>query len=170
MATCLLVPFMSNERTSKNDCPPKKRKLNVISGFRCEVDENSALLHYVASSDKFPTDVSGQPIDPNPEFKPTFRDNVSVSSSGFKEADKNSALLHYVASSGKFPTDVSGQPIDPNPEFKPTFWDNVSVSSSGFKEADKNSALLHYVASSGKFHTDVSVQRMRLILKIQRSR
>ena len=42
----------------------------MISGFRSEVAENSSLLGYYAA-------ISGN-------FLPTFRDNLSVSSSGFK--------------------------------------------------------------------------------------
>ena len=47
-----------------------EHRLWVISGFRREVAENCALLgYYAASSDN---------------FLPTFRENLSVSSSGFK--------------------------------------------------------------------------------------
>jgi hypothetical protein len=60
-----------------------EHRLCVISGFRREVGENCALLGYYA------------PCGGN--FLPTFRDNLSVSSSGFKYV-RNVLIL----------TDVSG--------------------------------------------------------------
>jgi hypothetical protein len=102
----------------------------LISGFRREVAEDCALLGcYVASSGN---------------FLPTFRDNLSVPSSGFKEPFKfllDGALLGcHAASSGIF---------------LPTFRDNLSVPSSGFKKPFGfllDGALLgYYAASSGNF-------------------
>jgi len=48
----------------------KNWQVSVISGFHREVDENCALLGYYAAS--------------NGNFLPTFRDNLSVPSSGVK--------------------------------------------------------------------------------------
>ena len=45
---------------------------SVISSFHCKVDENCALLGYYAASSR--------------NFLPTFRDNLSVPSSGVKKA------------------------------------------------------------------------------------
>jgi hypothetical protein len=66
-----------------------EHRLCVISGFRREVGENCALLGYYAAS--------------GANFLPTFRDNLSGSSSGFKPV-RNVAIF----------TDVSGQPIGLN--------------------------------------------------------
>jgi hypothetical protein len=53
---------------------PTNNEICVISGFRREVDENCALLgHYSPSSGN---------------FLPTFRDNISVPSSGVKNAKR----------------------------------------------------------------------------------
>jgi len=53
----------------------------VISGFRREVDENFTLLGYYAAN-------SGN-------FLPTFRDKLSVPSSGFKIPNWTCLLLRY---------------------------------------------------------------------------
>ena len=53
----------------------------VISGFRREVDENCVLLGCYAAS-------SGN-------FLPTFRDNISIPSSGFNKESKRIRNYHY---------------------------------------------------------------------------
>ena len=58
------------------------RVLWVISGFRCEVKENCDLLGYYAA-------ISGN-------FLPTFRDNLSVPSSGVENQDGADGLSRNV--------------------------------------------------------------------------
>jgi len=64
--------YLHNGPIQINEKRERIMLMDVISGFRCEVAENCALLgHYAARSDN---------------FLPTFQDNLSVSSSWVKNS------------------------------------------------------------------------------------